>query len=232
MSLSKLWEIAEDGGDRHAAVRGVAKSRTWLRDWMTKTKVSTRTFPKSAPACVTSSQRTRDIIPPPWELIHTLQTWVHSSSHHRAAGTHSFWQSWSHFTWTSSRRQQWCTHELYARTWRHLTKHWSHRCPVTCGLHSQSPVSGWQMAEREPWPWHSQANTHRRHICAYLWIWLIYNPLIPKGEILHIRVSNRKMKTKWLLCNNFKNLLFFWVSQHKVGGRNHHREKNVLKLLR
>ena len=35
MNLSKFQEIVEDGGVRHATIRGVTKSRTRLRDWTT-----------------------------------------------------------------------------------------------------------------------------------------------------------------------------------------------------
>ena len=35
MNLSKLREIVEDRGAGHVAVHGVAKSQTWLSDWIT-----------------------------------------------------------------------------------------------------------------------------------------------------------------------------------------------------
>ena len=38
-NLSQLWEIKEDRGAWHAAVHGVAKSRTWLSNWTSTTLV-------------------------------------------------------------------------------------------------------------------------------------------------------------------------------------------------
>ena len=38
MNLGKLWEVVRDREPWLAAVRGVAKSRTWLGDWATTTK--------------------------------------------------------------------------------------------------------------------------------------------------------------------------------------------------
>ena len=40
MSLSKLWEMVKDRKAWRTAVHGVAKSRTWLSDWTTTTRIS------------------------------------------------------------------------------------------------------------------------------------------------------------------------------------------------
>ena len=44
MSLSKLQEIAKDRETWHAAVHGVAKSRTWLSNWTTTTETNRNVF--------------------------------------------------------------------------------------------------------------------------------------------------------------------------------------------
>ena len=40
MNLSELWEMVKDRKAWCAAVHGVAKSQTWLRDWTTTKKLS------------------------------------------------------------------------------------------------------------------------------------------------------------------------------------------------
>ena len=39
MNLGKLWEIVRDREAWHAAVHGLTKSQTWLRDWTTTTTI-------------------------------------------------------------------------------------------------------------------------------------------------------------------------------------------------
>ena len=39
LSLNKLWEIVKDREAWHAAVHGITKSQTWLRDWTTATNI-------------------------------------------------------------------------------------------------------------------------------------------------------------------------------------------------
>ena len=40
-NLSKLWEIVKDRETWHTAVHGVTKSRTWLSNWTTTTRIAT-----------------------------------------------------------------------------------------------------------------------------------------------------------------------------------------------
>ena len=44
MNLSTLWEIVKDRGAWHAAVHGIIKSQTWLRDWTTTTGLPKLSF--------------------------------------------------------------------------------------------------------------------------------------------------------------------------------------------
>ena len=47
MSLSSLWELVMDREAWHAVTHGIAKSRTWLRDWTEMNSLRKREFKSS-----------------------------------------------------------------------------------------------------------------------------------------------------------------------------------------
>ena len=175
---------------------------------MTKTKVPTRTFLKSAPARVTSSQRTHDPIPLPGNR-YTLSRRGCPAAPSTVRQAPILSASHDPISPEPVPDVNTDTHTNCTRGPGSIlpsTGHTVVRSRVVCSHRVQFPGGRRQKGSLG----HDiHRLTHIEDICAYFWIWLLYNPLIPKGEILHIHVSNQKMKTKRLLCNNFKNLLFF-----------------------
>ena len=90
MSLSKLWKLVIDREAWRAAVHGVAKSRTWLRDW-TELKFISSLPHIAGPVCVGASGM--------WGMYFS---WWRSEAPREVNGNKWFYLRWKLATYTRS----------------------------------------------------------------------------------------------------------------------------------
>ena len=98
-SLSKVQETVKDREARRAAVHGVTKSRTWMSEWATTTKLNLTAHSKgyTPRASGVSTWNARTIQCKKINTIHHSKRMRQKSHHHLNWCRKSTWQNWTPF---------------------------------------------------------------------------------------------------------------------------------------